>query len=43
MRIGVKIIKWNSLERRREFLSLGKCNKIVFNLNGLNFSDYFEL
>jgi len=38
-----KILKWNSLERRRELLSLGECYKIVFNLNGLNFSDYFEL
>ena len=38
-----KILKWNSLEWRREFLSLVECYKIVFNLNGLNFSDYFEL
>ena len=38
-----KILKWNSLERSREFLSLVECYKIVFNLNGLNFSDYFEL
>ena len=38
-----KILKWNSLERRREFLSLVECYKIVFNLNGLNFSNYFEL
>ena len=38
-----KILKWNSFERRREFLSLVECYKIVFNLNGLNFSDYFEL
>ena len=38
-----KILKWNSLERRRDFLSLVECYKIVFNLNGLNFSDYFEL
>ena len=38
-----KILKWNCLERRREFLSLAECYKIVFNLNGLNFSDYFEL
>ena len=32
-----------SLEQRRDFLSLVECYKIVFNLNGLNFSDYFEL
>ena len=37
------ILKWNSLERRREFLSLVECYKIVLKLNGLNFSDYFEL
>ena len=38
-----KILEWNSLERRREFLSLVECYKIILNLNGLNFSDYFEL
>ena len=38
-----KILKWNSLERRREFLSLVECYKVVLNLNGLNFSEYFEL
>ena len=38
-----KLLKWNSLVRRREFLSLVECYKIVFNLNGLNFGDYFEL
>ena len=38
-----KILKWNSLEWRREFLSLVECCKIIFSLNGLNFSDYFEL
>ena len=38
-----KILKWNSLVQMRDFLSLVECYKIVFNLNGLNFSDYFEL
>ena len=38
-----KILKWNSLERRRESLSLVGCYKIVFILKGLNFTDYFEL
>ena len=38
-----KILKWNSLEQRRDFFSQVECYKIVFNLNGLNFSDYFEL
>ena len=42
MRTGV-ILKWNSLERRREFLSLVERYKVVLNLNGVNFSDYFEL
>ena len=38
-----KILKWNSLERRREFLSLVEWCKVVLNRNGLNFSDYFQL
>ena len=38
-----KILKWNSLERRGEFLSLVECYKVVLNLNGLNFREYFEL
>ena len=38
-----KILKWNSLVKRRDFLSLVECYKIVFNLNGLKFNDYFEL
>ena len=38
-----KTLKWNSLEWRREFLSLVECCKIIFSLNGLNFIDYFEL
>ena len=38
-----KILKWNSFVRMREFLSLVECYEIVFNLNGLNFGDYFEL
>ena len=38
-----KILKWNSSERRREFLSLVECYKIVFNMKGLNFTDHFEL
>jgi len=33
----------NTLVRRREFLSLVECCKIVFNPNGINFCDYFEL
>ena len=38
-----KILKWDSLVRRRDFLFRVECYKLVFNLNGLNFSDYFEL
>ena len=38
-----KILKWDSLVRRRDFLFQVECYKLVFNLNGLNFSDYFEL
>ena len=33
----------NTLVRRREFLSLVECCKVVFNPNGLNFCGYFEL
>ena len=38
-----KIFKWNSLAQRRDSLSLVECYKIVFNLNGLIFSDHSEL
>ena len=38
-----KILKWDPLELRREYRSLVECNKIVFKMNGLDFSDYFEL
>ena len=42
MRRGVKYLN-GTLVRRREFLSLVECYKIVFNLNGLNVGDYFKL
>ena len=37
-----KLLNWNTLEYRREYLSLVECYKIVFGLNGLDFNDYFE-
>ena len=37
-----KILKWSTLDQRREFLSLVECFKIVFGLNGLNFNDFFQ-
>ena len=42
MRIGVKFFGTLQNEKR-EFLSLVECYKIVFNMNGLKVSDYFEL
>ena len=40
---GLKILKWPTLEKRRHYISLVECYKTVFGLNGLNFSDFFEL
>ena len=39
----LKILKWPTLEKRRHYISLVECYKNVFGLNGLNFSDFFEL
>ena len=39
----LKILKWPTLEKRRHYISLVECYKTVFGLNGLNFSDFFEL
>ena len=36
------LLNWNTLEHRREYLSLVECYKTVFGLNGLNFNNYFE-
>ena len=41
--VRCKILKWNSLEGRREFISLVECCKTVFELIGLTFNDVFEL
>ena len=32
-----KLLNWNSLQHRREYLSLVECYKTVFGLNGLDF------
>ena len=37
-----KLLNWNSLQHRREYLPLIECYKTVFRLNGLDFNDYFE-
>lgn len=37
-----KLLKWNSLEKRRVYLSLVECYKTVFNLNGITFDEIFE-
>ena len=39
----LKILNWPTLERRRHYICLVECCKTVFGLNGLNFSDFFEL
>ena len=39
----LKILKWPTLEKRRHYISLVECYKTVFGLNGLNFSDVFDL
>ena len=37
-----RLLNWNSLQHRREYLSLVECYKTEFRLNGLDFNDYFE-
>ena len=36
-------MNWQTLEKRKEFLSLVQCYKIVFEIDSLPFSDFFEL
>ena len=36
------LLNWNTLQHRREYLSVVECYKTVFGLNGLDFYDYFE-
>jgi len=37
-----ELLGWGTLERRREYSSLVECYKTVFELNGLEWRDYFE-
>jgi hypothetical protein len=37
-----RTLKWDILEKRREFLSLIGCYKTVFGLNGMTFTDVLE-
>ena len=38
-----KLLKWDTLEKRRKFLSLVECYKIVYELNGgITFSEVLE-
>ena len=37
-----KRLKWDTLEKRRVYLSLVECYKTVFNLNGITFAEIFE-
>ena len=39
----LKISNWPTLEKLRHYISPVECYKTVFSLNGLNFSDFFEL
>ena len=39
----IKILNIPTLEKRRHFISLIECYKIIFDLNNLKFSDFFEL
>ena len=36
-------LRWSSLEKRREFLSLAQCYKIFFGIDSLPFSHFFEI
>ena len=36
------LLNWNTLQHRREYLSVMECYKTVFGLNGLDFDDHFE-
>ena len=36
------LLNWNTLQHRREYLSVVECYKTVFGLNGLDFDVYFE-
>ena len=38
-----RLLNWQTLEKRREFLSLAQCYNIVFGKDSLPFSDFLEL
>ena len=38
-----RLLNWQTLEKRRDFLSLVQCYKLVFGIDSLPFSDFFEL
>ena len=38
-----RLLKWQTLEKRREFLSLVQCYNIIFALDRLTFHNFFEL
>ena len=38
-----RLLNWQTLEKRREFLSLIQCYMIVLEIDSLPFSDLFEL
>ena len=41
--LTIEILNWQTMEKRREFLSLVQCYIIVFEIDSLPFSDFFEL
>ena len=41
--LTIEILNWQTLEKRREFLSLVQCYIIVFEIDSLTFWDFFEL
>ena len=41
--LTTEILNWQTLEKRRDFLSLVRCYMIVFEIDSLPFSDFFEL
>ena len=38
-----RLLNWQTLEKRRECLSLVQCYNIIFGIESLPFSDFFEL
>ena len=36
------VLKWQTIKKRREFLSLAQCYKVVFGIDHLSFPDFFE-